>query len=51
MAASSSSNQQSYNLDDIYALLDAGFFDTDDEIKKSIESLDTEVSLIFIRYN
>lgn len=32
-----------FSLDDVFALLDAGFFDEDDEIQESINSMDTEL--------
>ena len=44
--SSSSTEIKSYSLDDVYALLDGGYFDQDEDIRKEINSLGNEVKII-----
>ena len=47
MASSSSENKQEFDLDTVLDLLDSGFFDGDAEIKEEINSMESEVNVLF----
>jgi len=44
MAASSSNSGSDYPIEDILSLLDAGFFDCEEEISEQINSMESDVS-------
>ena len=48
MASSSSENKQEFDLDTVLDLLDSGFFDGDAEIKEEINSMESEVNVLFL---
>ena len=46
MATSRAVEQQAYNLDEVLSLLEDGFFDEDDEIRREIDALETQVTIL-----